>query len=202
MTMSVNQALSESGLLDESGVAAFCRPGHFLYESGDHGDLWLALGLLYADPRRLQRAAVQLADKLRPYAPDIVCGPVVGGALLGQWVAHELGVTFVYAEQHPGDATAKVAYAVPPELRSALRGARTVIVDDVINAGSATFGGVRAVEAWGGMVVGVAGLMVRAPGVPEMCAGRGLQLEYLAGLQWNTWPAGGCPLCSVDVPLE
>lgn len=200
--MSVNDELSNSGLLDESGAAAFCRAGHFLYESGDHGDLSLALGLLYAEPGRLRRAATRLAEKLKPYAPDIICGPLVGGALVGQWIAHELNVTFVYAEQRPGDATAKVTYAVPPEMRSALRGARTVVVDDVINAGSATFGGVRAVEAWGGSVAAVAALMVRAPGVPEMCATRGINVEYLAGLQWNIWPAAACPLCRSGVPLE
>ena len=196
------EELSESGLLDASGAAAFCRPGHFLYESGDHGDLWLALGLLYADQRRLQRAASRLAEKLQPYALDVVCGPLIGGALLGQWIAHELNVTFVYAEQGPGDATAKVTYAVPPELRAVLYGARAVVVDDVINAGSATFGGARAVEACGGSVVAVGALMVRTPGVPEMCAGRGMSVEYLAGLRWNTWPASVCPLCRAGMSLE
>src|SRR5687768_3251211 len=78
--------LRRSGLLAEADIERFCRRGHVAYESGDHGDLWLALGLLFADPRRLRAAAGRLAERLRRYEPEVVCGPLVGGALVGQWV--------------------------------------------------------------------------------------------------------------------
>ena len=191
-----------SGLLDETVATGFVRRGHFVYESGDHGDTWLALDLLFADQRRLRRAAARLAKKLRPLAPDLVCGPLVGGALVGQWVAYELGVPFVYAEPRTATSLGVSGYAVPSELRSLLWDKRAVVVDDAINAGAATLAAVREIEALGGRVVAVAALIVRAPGTPEMLARRGLRAEYLVGLRWQTWPATDCPLCRSRVPVD
>ena len=195
-------ALAASGLLDEPEVAQFHRTGHFVYESGDHGDTWLALPLLFANAGRLQPAAARLAEKLRPHAPDVVCGPLIGGALVGQWVAHELNATFVYAEPRSTVETAGTRYAIPRAVRSTLRGKRAVVVDDVINAGWATLACVRAIEDQGGTVAVVAGLLVRTPGGLEPWANRGLAIEYLVGVRWNTWPAGDCPLCRSGIPGE
>lgn len=194
--MAMTDQLRASGLLDESATAEFCRDGHFVYESGDHGDLWLALDLLYTNPRRLQRAAARLAAQLRPHAPDVICGPLLGGALTGQWVAHELNLTFVYAEPRTGGG-----YAIPQRLRPLLAGKRVAIIDDAINAGAATLPCVRDVEASGGTVAAVGCLLVRKGGLP-MWATLGIEVEYLAGLEWNTWPVVDCPLCRSGVPLE
>jgi orotate phosphoribosyltransferase len=184
------------GLLDAGG-AAFCGDGHFLYESGDHGDLWLALELLYAQPRALRRAGAELAERLRSHAPEVVCGPLLGGALLGQWVAYALDVAFVYAEPRPGSD-----YAVPGLLRPSLDGRRVAIVDDAINAGAATLACVPEVRGCGGSVVAVAGLLFRVPGTLETWADLGVAVEYLAGARWNTWPPRDCPLCRAGTPLE
>ena len=200
--MPMTDDVHASGLLDDSAAARFVHRGHFVYESGDHGDTWLALDLLFAAPRRLRRAAARLAEKIRLHAPDLVCGPLVGGALVGQWVAHELDVPFVYAEPRPGTASTQCAYAVPPWLRPTVRGKHAVVVDDAINAGAATLASVREIGDLGGTVATVAALLVRAPGTPEMLARRGLEVEYLVGLPWNTWHAADCPLCRSRVPID
>ena len=194
--------LRGAGLIDDAGVDRIWRHGHFAYESGDHGDAWLALGLLFADPRRLRDAAGRLADKLRPYAPDVVCGPLVGGALVGQWVAYDLSADFVYVEPRSAVAETCQNYRLPPELRPAVRGKRAVVVDDAINAGAAALAAVEEVEAAGGSVVAVAALVLRTPHGLDVWGARGLPIEYLVGLGWNTWPAGECPLCRAGVPIE
>ena len=198
----MGEELRRSGLLDEGGAARFCRYGHFAYESGDHGDTWLALELLFVDPRRLQGAAARLAGKVRGYAPDVVCGPLLGGALVGQWVAHALDAAFVFAEASPATTVAARGYAVPAALRPALRGKRVVVVDDVINAGSATLACIRDVEAQGGSVVAVASLLVRERVGGGASGSVGVPVEYLVGMRWNVWPANGCPLCRSGVPIE
>lgn len=202
MTDEMRDDLRRLGLLDEPALGAFWREGHFVYESGDHGDVRLALELLFADPPRLRRAAIRLAGPLRSSAPDIVCGALVGGALLGQWVAFELGVPFVYAEPRRKDAPAGAGYAVPDKLRSAVSGARVVVVDDAINAGAATGACVREVEGLGGRVVACAALIVRVPGALPTWTERGIGVESLVAASWNVWPASGCPLCRAGVPLE
>ena len=194
--------LRASGLLDGARAEAFLRTGHFVYESGDHGDHWLALDLLFADPGRLRRAAGRLADKLRPHAPDLVCGPLVGGALLGQWVAHDLGAAFVLAAPQPAAGGTPFAYAIPVALRAEVRGKRVAVVDDAINMGAATLAAARAVQAADGQVVAVGALLVRTPGPVDAWPARGLPVEFLVGLPWNVWPPTACPRCRAGVPLD
>lgn len=194
--------LRGSGLLADSEYDQFWRRGHFVYESGDHGDMWLALDLLFANPRRLQRAAARLAERLRPLAPEVVCGPLVGGALVGQWVAYELDAIFVVATPQPSTPATGPRYGVPPVLRQTLDGKRVAVVDDVINAGAATLATLREVEAWGGRVVGVGALLVRSPGAVDAGQESGLAIEYLAGLSWKTWAADDCPLCREGLPIK
>jgi orotate phosphoribosyltransferase len=58
------------------------RQGHFVLESGYHTNLWLELDNLFARPSRIAPWVRSLADKLRPYELDAVCGAMVGGAFL------------------------------------------------------------------------------------------------------------------------
>jgi orotate phosphoribosyltransferase len=75
------------------------RRGHFLLESGHHGDLWLDLELLCLSPGPVRRLAARVAARLAPYEVDAVCGPLVEGAFVTLMVAEALGVPFTYAER-------------------------------------------------------------------------------------------------------
>ena len=89
--------------------------GHFAYESGHHGDLWLDLDSLFLDPGRTDRFAAALAARLEPLALDAVCGPLVGGALLAQAVGAQLGVDLLYAErQRPRYRLPNAVRPTPP----------------------------------------------------------------------------------------
>jgi orotate phosphoribosyltransferase len=192
-------ALGDAGLLGSDEVGPFVRAGHFAYESGDHGDTWLALELLFADPRRLQRAAARLAERLRPYGAELVCAPLVGGALVGQWVAHELNAAYVFAE---AEAEAGARYRVPPGMRAALADRTVVVVDDAINAGSATGACVREVQSWGGRVAALGSLIVRDSAAADLSSRLGVPLEALLAIPWSVWPAAECPRCRSGTPLD
>src|SRR5258708_40274508 len=56
------------------------RQGHFRYESGYHGDMWLDLDLLFLRPRAVQPFAVELAHQLARHDIAAVCGPLIGRA--------------------------------------------------------------------------------------------------------------------------
>ncbi len=179
--------------------AALIRSGHFAYESGDHGDTWLDLELLCADPWRLQRAAARLAESLRGRGAEIVCAPLVGGALVGQWVAYELGVGFVFAERRADPEGG--LYAVPSALRPLLAGKRAIVVDDAINAGSAVSACVFEIRSCGGSVAAAASLIARDAAAAMLEQKLGVPLDALLTLGWNLWPAAGCPLCLAGAPL-
>lgn len=196
----MDDALRQSDVLADGDLERFRQAGHFVYESGDHGDTWLALDLLFADPQRLRRAAARLAEKLRPYSPELICGPLIGGALVGQWVAHELDVAFVFAESQSRRTGADATYAIPSNLRPLVSGKRVIVVDDAINAGSAVNACQRAIERGGGSVVAVAGLLVRTPGALDLWKNL-LPVEYLVGVSWRMWRAADCPLCRAGTLL-
>src|SRR5271156_3482888 len=116
------------------------RQGHFLLESGHHGDLWLDLETLCLQPRRAQAVAVELSALLSDLQLDAVCGPLVEGAFVAIMVALQLDIQFTYSERFArptADGLFPAGYRVPAGLREGLRGKRVAIVNDVINAGSA-----------------------------------------------------------------
>ena len=119
------------------------RQGHFLFESGHHGDLWLDLESLFFRPQLVRPQAAALAAQLRGYDIEIVCGPLVEGSFVGLLVALELGVEFVYSERFfrpTQDGLFPAGYRIPEPLRKPIRKKRIAIVNDVINAGSAVRG--------------------------------------------------------------
>ena len=180
------------------------RRGHFLLESGHHGDLWLDLELLCLNPGPVRRLATRVAERLAPYAIDVVCGPLVEGAFVALMVASELGVPFSYAERFPNPETAAlfpVDYRVPRALRAQVRGKRVAIVNDVINAGSAVRGTLTDLEACAARPIAIGTLLVLGSSASRMAAERGVALETLASLPNNIWTPAECPLCARRVPL-
>src|SRR5262249_28048212 len=155
--------------------------GHFRYESGHHGDLWLEIPRLYLRPRRLRRFAVELARRLAPHGIQAVCGPLIEGALLAQTVAEGLDVRFCEPapfDRSQGDDLYPLGYRIPEALRAGLRGQHTAIVDDVINAGSAVRGALVDLRACGARPVALGSLLVLGDTASGFAAREGLSLEY------------------------
>ena len=122
------------------------RRGHFLLESGYHADTWFSLDELFADPATVAPLVADLAERLRPYGPRAVCGPLLGGAFLAQALATSLRARFFYTEPVMArDRTALFAaeYQLPPASRSLVRGEPIAVVDDAISAGSSLLSGSR-----------------------------------------------------------
>src|SRR4029077_7009415 len=182
------------------------RQGHFRFESGYHGDLWVRIPPAYVRPRSLRPYAARLARLLEAHRVEAVCGPIVEGALLAQMVAEELDVEFYFAEQfiRPGaNDLYPVGYRIPTALRERIRGKRIAVVDDVISAGSAVRGAVEDLEACGARLVAIGALLVLGLHASAFAASKRVPLETLAHLAKNDlWEPSSCPLCASGVPLE
>jgi orotate phosphoribosyltransferase len=178
------------------------RTGHFLLESGHHGDLWLELdGLFWSDA--INAPAERLADRIRPHAVDVVCGPLVGGALLAQLVAARLGVAFCYTERtSTGTGLYSATYRLPAALRSRLPGRRVAVVDDVVNAGSAVRATLADLTAAGAEVVALGALLALGSTPATIAAGAGLPLEVLVTRPNEIWEPDRCPRCADGEPLH
>lgn len=174
--------------------------GHFLYESGHHGDLWLDLDALFLDAQRARGWAAALAHKAMVCRPEFVCGPLTGGAFVAQSFAAEMGSGFVFAERFVSEIGA-VRYRVPESLREILHGKRVLLVDDVINAGSALLSTLADLLDCGGEPVGIAGLLALGEAASQIAQQHGVPLFTLASLERGMWEPQKCPLCGSGVPL-
>src|SRR2546428_807791 len=128
------------------------REGHFVFESGHHGQVWLDLELLLLHPERVPPLAEALADRLRGHQVAAGCGPLVEGAFVGPMVASSLRLPFSYAQpvrDHQVAGLFPMSYPNPKPLEPELRGKRVAIVNDVINAGSAGRGTLVALKQCG-----------------------------------------------------
>ena len=94
-------------------VGAIVTDSHFVYSSGRHSSVYVNKDALYLHTDVIATLCQEMA---RPYDADqidVVVGPILGGIVLSQWVAHHLntrrssGETLaVYAEK-AGDGTDK-----------------------------------------------------------------------------------------------
>jgi orotate phosphoribosyltransferase len=199
-------SLSQNALEKEIFALFAARKGHFRFESGHHGDLWLEIAPAYIHPKRLRRYAAELARMLAQHRVEAVCGPLVEGAFLAQMVAEEMGAEFYFAEQFTrpeADGLYPIGYRIPEALRPALHGKRTAVIDDVINAGSAVRGACEDLLGCGASLVAIGALMTLGKPASEFAASKQVPLETLTQLLENRlWERSSCPLCASGVPLE
>jgi len=181
------------------------RVGHFVFESGHHGDVWLELELLFSNPARLRRLAEALADRLRPHEATAVCGPLVEGAFVALMVAPLLGVPFSYSQpvrERDAAGLFPVSYTLPASLQRELAGRRVAIVNDVINAGSAVRGTLAALRQCGARPVAIGTLAVYGESAGRLAGAHGIPLETLASFPSRIWEPSACPQCARGVPLD
>lgn len=186
----------EQNLLDAVHMAR----GHFRYESGHHGDLWLDLDRLFVDARRLRGWASVLAQKVQTCRPDVVCGPLTGGAFVAQPLAAEIGGRFIFSERLVS-RTGQVTYRIPESLRLTLAGKRVLLVDDAVNAGSALQSTWDDIQNCGVELAGFASLLTLGGAELQLAKKYGVPFFSLASLARNLWTPAECPLCRSATPL-
>lgn len=183
------------------------RQGHYLLESGHHGDLWLDLESLCLQPQPARDLAFELADSISASRReiDVVCGPLVEGAFVGLLAALRLNTHFVYSERFMRPIAGGLfpaEYKVPATLREGLRGKRVAIVNDVINAGSAVRGTFFDLEECGATIVAIGALLILGNAISEFARSRRVGLISLATLPNHLWTPADCPLCASGILLE
>jgi orotate phosphoribosyltransferase len=194
--------------LSASDFRAFVqsRSGHFVLESGYHAGLWLDLDSLFASPRGIAPFVERLATRLRAYEPHMVCGPLLGGALLAQALATVLGVEFCFTQPAPASSASglfRARYLLPPAFQGRARARRVALVDDVMSAGSSLRATGEELRSYGAIPVAVGALMILGDvGERHFTETQGLPVEAVVRDELEVWVPSDCPLCARGVPLE
>ena len=165
--------------------------GHFLLTSGLHSPVYWEKFRILEFPYYTQKLCRLIADHFRDYGIEVVAGPTTGGIILAFEVARELGVRSIFAERvSPTERAFKRGFTLK-------KGARVLIVDDILTTGKSIQEVIAAVEKHGAAIVGIGVLVDRSEEEKDF----GVPLFSCLRSQTPTYPPQKCPLCAAKIPL-
>jgi orotate phosphoribosyltransferase len=181
---------------------AILENDHFVYISGDHGSGWIDKDAIYPHTERIERLCRDLANLVKGWDAEVVCGPATGGLIVAEWAAHELGILSIFTEHDPaaGGEGFRGRFVLRRGYDRLVSGKRVLVVDDIVNTGLSLRQTAEAVRGAGGQVVGAACVVnrgnVEAPGLGVD------RFTYLLEYRIPAWPAAACKLCQAGVPIN
>src|SRR5260370_17928716 len=102
--------------------------GHFLLRSGMHSRQFFQCALALQQMPVVEKFGAELANRVRALRPATVISPAMGGLVLGQEVARQLGVRFIFVEKEEGKLALRRGFRISP-------GERILVVEDVVTKG-------------------------------------------------------------------
>ena len=149
--MTVNEVLQvfrDSGALLE---------GHFVLRSGLHSRQYFQCALALQQMPVVERLGAELARQVKVLGAVTVVSPAMGGLVLGQEVARQLGLRFIFVEKEQGQLALRRGFKIAA-------GEKILVVEDVVTKGGRVQETIAIVRAHGGEVVGIAMAVDRSGG--------------------------------------
>lgn len=109
----------------------------------------------------VERFGAALADKARSLGAETVVAPAMGGLVVGQEVARQLGLRFIFVEKEENRLVLRRGFRIEPE-------EPVLIVEDVVTKGGRVQETLDIVRQDGGNVVGVAIMVDRSNGAVDL----------------------------------
>jgi len=165
--------------------------GHFLFTSGRHGDTYMQCARLLEDPSYTEEIIKSIVNEFKDDNIDIVIGPAIGGIIIAYEFASQLGVRNLFAERENDVMTLRRGFKIP-------KGARVLVVEDVITTGGSVKEVIDIVEEEEGKLVGVAVLVDRTGGKVDFGT------KFVSGLSEElvSYTPEECPICKEgNIPL-
>jgi orotate phosphoribosyltransferase len=137
----------------------------------------------------VEKFGAALAAKVKPLGAVTVVSPAMGGLVIGQEVARQLGVRFIFVEKEEGKLVLRRGFKIVP-------GENILIVEDVVTKGGRVQETLDIVRAHGGNVVGVAMVVDRSNGAVNF----GMPFESLIAMQVETFAPDKLPPDLAKIP--
>jgi len=131
--------------------------GHFVLRSGLHSRQYFQCALALQHMPTVEKLGAELAAKLRGLSAITVVSPAMGGLVLGQEVARQLGLRFIFVEKEEGKLALRRGFKIEP-------GEKILVIEDVVTKGGRVQETIDIVRAHGGKVLAV-GMAVDRSGV-------------------------------------
>ncbi len=183
-------------------TGAVLENSHFVGTSGRHMSVYVNKDYLLSHPAYTAKITKLLAEENKNLDIDVVAAPVVGGVILGHWVAYYLSkwkkkeILSVYADKtDEGPLTFKRGY---DEL---IKNKKVLIIEDTIATGLSVNKMIDVVNRFGGKIKRLSVLVNRVP--KEVTSKTlGIPLMALCEIPAVTYDEKDCPLCAANVPVN
>ena len=131
--------------------------GHFVLTSGRHSPSYFQCAKVLQHPNYLSDFSQKISDHFESLDIDTVISPAVGGIVIGTDVGRVMGKCTIFAERENGKMTLRRGFTIKP-------GEKVLVVEDVITTGGSVKEVMNVVDAFGGIVMGVAVIVDRSNG--------------------------------------
>src|ERR1700753_151707 len=131
--------------------------GHFILRSGLHSRQFFQCALALQQMPIVERLGGALAAKVRSLGVVTVVSPAMGGLVIGQEVARQLGVRFIFVEKEEGKLVLRRGFKIA-------KGEDILVVEDVVTKGGRVKETIDIVRAHGGLALAVATVVDRSTG--------------------------------------
>jgi orotate phosphoribosyltransferase len=165
--------------------------GHFILRSGLHSRQYFQCALALQQMPAVERLGQALAGKVRQLGAVTVIAPALGGLVIGQEVARQLGVRFIFLEKEEGKLVLRRGFKIAP-------GERILVVEDVVTKGGRIQETIDIVRAHGGNVVGAAAIVDRSNGTVNF----GVPFQSLIALKVEAFELDKLPPDLAKIPVE
>jgi orotate phosphoribosyltransferase len=176
----VLQVFRDSGALLE---------GHFIRRSGLHSRQFFQCALALQQMSVVEKLGATLAAKVRGLGAVTVIAPAIGGLVIGQEVARQLGVRFIFVEKEEGKLVLRRGFKISA-------GEKMLVVEDVVTKGGRVQETMDIVRAHGGNVLGVAMVVDRSNGATQL----GVPMFSLIALNVETFDPNKLPPDLAAIP--
>lgn len=156
--------------------------GHFILRSGLHSRQFFQCALALQQMPVVEKLGAALAQKLKPLGAVTVVSPAMGGLVIGQEVARQLGLRFIFVEKEEGKLVLRRGFKIGS-------GEKILVVEDVVTKGGRVQETLDIVRAHGGNVVGVAMVVDRSNGTVNF----GIPAVSLIALNVETFEPANLP---------
>lgn len=158
--------------------------GHFLLSSGRHSGGYCQCAQLLRFPDKAAQVLSLVTEQVRDLGLTKLCGPAMGGVIVSYELGRQLGLESIFTERKDDEMQLRRGFSVG-------KGDRILITEDVVTTGKSTMETVRALEALGATVVGVACIADRRAADCVLS----LPVYSAVRLDIESYPAQDCPIC-------
>jgi orotate phosphoribosyltransferase len=163
--------------------------GHFILRSGLHSRQFFQCALALQQMPVVEKLGAAMAAKVKSLGAVTVVSPAMGGLVIGQEVARQLGLRFIFVEKEDGKLVLRRGFTIAP-------GEKILVVEDVVTKGGRVQETLDIVRVNGGRVVGVAMVVDRSNGAVNF----GVSFESLISLQVETFEPTKLPPDLAKIP--